>query len=48
MQMVVKNFGRWLVELQGHADCPSKFDEGVFFYQLIPTTEDHTSKFGRR
>jgi hypothetical protein len=31
------------VELQGHVDCPSNFDEFLNVDQLIPTTEDHTA-----
>jgi hypothetical protein len=30
------------VELQGHVDCPSNFDEFLTMDQLIPTT-DHTA-----
>jgi hypothetical protein len=32
-----------LVELQGHVDCPSNFDEFLHVDQLIPTTEDQTT-----
>jgi hypothetical protein len=28
------------VELQGHVDCPSNYDEFLNVDQLIPTTED--------
>jgi hypothetical protein len=31
------------VELQGHVDFPSNFDEFLNVNQLIPTTEDHTA-----
>jgi hypothetical protein len=31
------------VELQGHVDCPSNFDEFLNVDQLIPTTKDHTA-----
>jgi hypothetical protein len=31
------------VELQGHVDCPSKFDEFLNVDRLIPTTEDDTA-----
>jgi hypothetical protein len=37
-----QNNSDW-VELQGHIDCPSNFDEFLNMDHLIPTTEDHTA-----
>jgi hypothetical protein len=32
------------VELQGHVDCPNKYDDFLNVDQLIPTTEDDTTR----